>query len=273
MAFTDSHAHLGDARFAEDREAVLARARDAGLERILAIAEASQPDDCRQTLALAENNDFVWAAVGLHPHEARHATEELLAQQEARVRSPRVVAWGEIGLDYHYDHSPRDLQQAVFCRQLQCARGAGLPVIIHCREAWEDCLRILSQEWASAGLGGVLHCFSGTPEVARRALDWGFLISFAGNVTFPRAENLRQAARSVPIASLLIETDSPYLAPQAVRGQRNEPAYVVEVAAELARLHQLTRDEMGRRTGENFLRLFARARAPAKREPWPSSPR
>lgn len=261
MAFTDSHAHLDDARFEEDRAAVLERARQAGVERILAIASGITAAECEKTLRLAGQHDFLWAAVGVHPHEAGHASEELLAELERLAANPRVLAWGEIGLDYHYDHSARDIQEAVFRQQLQRARALKLPVIIHCREAWDDCLRILGEEWAGSGLGGILHCFSGDAEVARRALDWGFLISFAGNATFLRADNLRAAARGVPLEALLIETDCPYLAPQSVRGQRNEPAFVVEVAATLAGLHGLSREEMGARTSENFLRLFPRARA------------
>lgn len=260
MAFTDSHAHLDDPRFEADRAAVLARARQAGVERILTIGTGTSRADFEKTLALAGAHPFLWAALGVHPHEARHASEALLAEIETLSGSARVLAWGEIGLDYHYDYSPRDVQQAVFRQQLARARTRKLPVIIHCREAWEDCARILAEEWATSGLGGILHCFSGSGEVARRAVDWGFLISFAGNVTFPRADALRAVARGIPVEHLLVETDCPYLAPQAVRGKRNEPAYVVEVAAELGSLHGLARDEMGARTTENFLRLFPRAR-------------
>lgn len=261
MSFTDSHAHLTDERFDADRAAVLERARQAGVERILIIGNGTTRADFEKTLALVEQDKFLWAALGVHPHDARHADEELLASVEALAGRPRVLAWGEIGLDYHYHHSPRTVQQEAFRGQLQRARALGLPVIIHCREAWDDCLRILSEEWASSGLGGILHCFSGTVEVARRALAWGFLISFAGNVTFPRGENLREAAQAVPLDRLVLETDCPYLAPQAVRGKRNEPAYVVEVAATLGRLHGLTREAIGACATENFLRLFPRARA------------
>lgn len=261
MKFTDSHAHLDDERFDADREAVLARAREAGVTRILTIAEATRPADVEKTLLLAaEHSGFLWVAVGVHPHEARHASDELLNNLAASAAQPRLLAWGEIGLDYHYDHSPRDIQQEIFRKQLQRARGLDLPVIIHCREAWEDGLRILKEEWADSGLGGILHCFSGTAEVAAQAVGWGFLISFAGTITFPKAEDLRAAATSVPLEHLLVETDCPYLAPQAVRGKRNEPAFVVDVAAELGRLHGLSRDEIGARTTENFLRLFPRAR-------------
>ncbi len=259
MAFTDSHAHLADERFAADREAVLARAQAAGVARILTIAEGTKPDECEKTLALTAQHGFLWAAAGVHPHEARQGTDKTFDAIERLAESPRLLAWGEIGLDYHYDHSPRDVQQAVFRRQLQRARARKLPVIIHCREAWDDCLKILGDEWAGAGLGGILHCFSDTAETAARALAWGFLISFAGNVTFPRAENLRAAARAIPVEQLLIETDSPYLAPQPVRGRRNEPAYVVETAAALGRLHGISGEDMGARTTANFLRLFPRA--------------
>ncbi|MFQ5663870.1 MAG: TatD family hydrolase [Terriglobia bacterium] len=207
---------------------------------------------------MVEAHDFLWAAVGVHPHQAGHAGKDLLAELDALVQNPRVLAWGEIGLDYHYEHSPRDVQQAVLRQQLEWARARKLPVIIHCREAWDDCLKILGQEWAASGLGGILHCFSGTAEVARQGAEWGFLISFAGNVTFPRAEQIRAAARAVPAADLLIETDCPYLAPQAVRGKRNEPAQVVEVAAALGVLRGLSCEEVGALTSENFLRLFPR---------------
>ena len=261
MSFTDSHAHLDDERFDADREAVLARAREAGVTRILTIAEATRPADVEKTLLLAAEHDgFLRVAVGVHPHEARHASDELLDELASCATQRRLLAWGEIGLDYHYDHSPRDVQQAVFRKQLQRARGLDLPVIIHCREAWDDGLRILTEEWADCRLGGILHCFSGSAEVAAQAVVWGFLISFAGTVTFPKAEDLRIAAASVPLEHLLVETDCPYLAPQGARGKRNEPAFVVEVAAELGRLHGLSGDEMGERTTENFLRLFPCAR-------------
>ncbi|MGH9803899.1 MAG: TatD family hydrolase [Candidatus Acidiferrales bacterium] len=259
MAFTDSHAHLDDARFAADLPAVLERARAGGVERILTISGGTNAEELSRAVRLAESHPHLWAAVGLHPHEARHLSDDLLAALETLARSPRVVAWGEIGLDYHYDHSPREVQREAFRRQLQSARALRLPVIIHCREAWDDCLKLLEVEWASSGLGGILHCFTGDTAAARRALDWGFLISFAGNVTFPRALNLHTVAREIPLDHLLVETDAPYLAPQPVRGKRNEPAYVVETAAALGRLHGVSGEEMGARTTENFLRLFPQA--------------
>jgi TatD DNase family protein len=261
VAFTDSHAHLDEARFDADLPAVLERARAAGVERILTIAGGANAEELARAVRLAEAHSHLWAAVGLHPHEARHASDDLMAALEDLARSPRVLAWGEIGLDYHYDHSPRDAQGEAFRRQLQSARALRLPVIIHCREAWEDCLAILSNEWASAGLRGILHCFSGDAAVARRALDWGFLISFAGNVTFPRAQDLRAVAREIPLDHVLVETDSPYLAPQPLRGKRNEPAFVVETAAALGRERGMSGEEMGARTTENFLRLFQQVAA------------
>lgn len=262
VSYTDSHAHLDDARFDADREAVLERARDAGVTRILTIAEATRPTDVEKTLLLtAEHEGFLWVAVGVHPHEARHTTDSLLEELEGVATQPRILAWGKIGLDYHYQHSPRDVQQDIFRKQLRRARALDLPVIVHCREAWDDCLRILEGEWVDSRLGGILHCFSGSAEVAARAVAWGFLISFAGNVTFPKGKALRDAAAVIPLENLLIETDCPYLSPQAARGKRNEPAFVVEVAVELGRLHGLSGEEMGERTTENFLRLFPRARA------------
>jgi len=259
VAFTDSHAHLDDARFEADLPAVLERARAAGVERILTIAGGTSAEELSRAVKLAEAHSHIWAAVGLHPHEARHATDGLLAALEELARSPRVLAWGEIGLDYHYDHSPRNAQGEAFRRQLRAARALRLPVIIHCREAWEDCLAILGKEWAASGLGGILHCFTGDAGAARRALDWGFLISFAGNVTFPRAQDLRAVAREIPLDHVLVETDSPYLAPQPWRGKRNEPAFVVETAAALGRERGMNGEEIGARTAENFLRLFPQA--------------
>jgi TatD DNase family protein len=174
----------------------------------------------------------------------------------ALARHPKVIAWGEIGLDYFYDHSPRELQQQVFRDQMELARTRKLPIVIHCRDAWDDCLKILEDAWRPTGLGGILHCFSGTLEQARRGLDMGFLISFAGNSTYPKAQNLRDVAKHLPAEKLLIETDSPYLAPQAYRGKRNEPAYVAEVAKSLAIVRDLGTEEMAALTADNFRRFF-----------------
>lgn len=256
MILVDSHAHLEFAQFDSDREQVLARARAAGVELLLAIGSGSGPHALEVGIELARKYDWMYASIGIHPHEARLATEEHYARLGELARYPRVVAWGEMGLDYHYDHSPRDVQARVLCRQLELAREARLPVIIHCRDAWDDTLGILEADWKLTGLGGILHCFSGTLADARRALEMGFLISFAGNLTYPKAENLREVARALPADSLLIETDSPFLAPQAYRGKRNEPAHVAEVARTLGEVRGITAEEAAELTARNFRNFF-----------------
>ncbi len=167
-----------------------------------------------------------------------------------------MIGWGEMGLDYYYDHSPRDVQQRVFRRQLGQARAAKLPVIIHCRDAWDDCLAILEQDWGPSGLGGIFHCFTGTLEEARRGLEMGFLVSFAGNVTYPKNQPIRDVAREIPLDRMLTETDSPFLAPQGRRGKRNEPAFVVEVAQALGNVRNLAAAEVASTTTANFRRFF-----------------
>ena len=252
----DSHAHLDFKDFDADRAEVLERARQAGVRNILAIGSAAGPDHLDAALPFAEQHDWIYASVGIHPHEARLAEEQHFARLNELARHPRVIAWGEIGLDYHYDYSPRDVQHSVFRRQLELARAAGKPIIIHCREAWEDCLAILEQDWRGTNLGGILHCFGGMPDDARRGLALGFRISFAANVTYPKAQNLRDVARDLPLDRLLIETDSPFLAPQGRRGKRNEPAYVLEVARTLASVRNLPVEEIASLTAANFRALF-----------------
>ena len=204
----------------------------------------------------------IWASVGVHPHEASLATDAADRQLLEWARHPRVIAWGEIGLDYYYDHSPREIQKTVFLRQMELARAAKLPIIIHCRpsdnshNAWDDCLSMIEEHWKSTGLAGILHCFTGNVEHARRALDFGFMISFAGNITFPKAQNIRDAAQFVPLDRMLIETDSPYLAPIPHRGQRNEPAFVKEVARQIGELRNLPPEEIGQQTANNFYNFF-----------------
>lgn len=256
MAYTDSHAHLSDDRFSEDQPRAVERAIEAGVDTILTIGLGTDAKVFEATLALAEKHPGIWAALGVHPHDAKDAAPELLSEVGRLVAHPKAVAWGEIGLDYHYDNSPRDVQQKVFREQLKLARSVNLPVIIHCRDAWGDCLAILAEERASSGLGGIFHCFTGELSHARQGLDWGFLISFSGIVTFPKSDEMRETARALPLDSLLVETDCPYLAPKPYRGKRNEPAFVTEVAAELGALHGMTGEEMGNQTSENFRRLF-----------------
>jgi len=256
MEIIDSHAHLEFPQFDEDRDAMLARARAAGITTLLAIGSGTGPERLNAAIPFAEAHDWIYATVGIHPHEAKDATEEHFARLDELAKHPKVIGWGEMGLDYFYDHSPRDVQQQVFRRQLGQARAAKLPIIIHCRDAWPDCLEIMEREWRASGLGGIFHCFTGTLEEARRGLDMGFMISFAGNVTYPKMQHLRDVARALPLDRLLTETDSPFLPPQGRRGKRNEPAYVVEVAKALATVRDLSHDELAAITAQNFRRFF-----------------
>jgi TatD DNase family protein len=270
--YIDSHAHLDGPRFDPDRAEVIARARAAGVSTILAIGIGEGPGTLDCAVKLAAEYDFIYATTGIHPHEAAKATDADFAQLEQLVRAPKVIACGEIGLDYYYDHSPRDIQKNVFIRQMEIARAAKLPIIIHCRasenakdtidnnnedNAWDDCLSLIDQHWKPTGLGGILHCFTSTWPHAKRALDMGFLISFAGNITFPKAQQIRDSAKEVPLDRILIETDCPFLAPVPYRGKRNEPAYVIEVARQLAALKGLTPEEIGAQTTANFRRFFS----------------
>ena len=215
MELIDSHAHVDFPQFDGDREAMLERARQAGVSALLAIGTGPGPKKLDSAIPFAERFEWIYATIGIHPHDATKADPSHMDTLARLARHPRVIAWGEIGLDYHYDFSPRDDQARVLREQLALARSAKLPVVIHCREAWPDCLDLLEKDWKSSGLGGILHCFSGTLDEARRGIEMGFLVSFAGNATYPRAQNLRDVARELPLDRLLIETDSPYLAPQS----------------------------------------------------------
>ncbi|MGC2112682.1 MAG: TatD family hydrolase [Candidatus Korobacteraceae bacterium] len=262
--FTDSHCHLENKRFDTDRADVFSRAKDAGVTTLLAIGNGDGPGtgtlDC--AIKLAHQYDHVYATVGIHPHEAALAKQADFDELEQLARDPNVIAWGEIGLDYFYDHSPRDIQQSVFVRQIEMARAAKLPIVIHCRpsdnseNAWDDLLWLIREHWHSSGLGGVLHCFTGTVEHARAALDLGFTLSFAGNITYPKAQNIRDAASMAPLDRIFIETDSPYLAPVPHRGKRNEPAFVIEAARKIGELRGLAMEDVGRQTTQNFYRFF-----------------
>ena len=265
MELIDSHAHLDSVDFDADREEVLRRAQEAGVRALLTVGTGGTLDEIRGALRISAQHDWIYAAAGIHPHDAKNFNDADFAALAQWMSEPRVIAWGEIGLDYHYDHSPREVQARAFRRQLELARAAKRPVIIHCREAWDDCLRILESDWRSSGLGGILHCFSGTLTEARRGLDLGFLVSFAGNATYPKAQGLRDVAREVPLDRLLIETDCPYLAPQPHRGRRNEPAYVAEVARTLATVRDLGPDEVAAATAANFLRFFGLVEASGSR--------
>lgn len=256
--FIDSHAHIDGPEYDSDREDVIARARDAGVVAILDVGTGDPHSGAfERAVELAERYENVYAAVGTHPHDARlfddKAEERIRTLQQ---QSARVIAWGEIGLDYHYDNSPRDVQRAVFARQLRAARECNLPVIIHTREADEDTIAILSSEWKDNQLGGIMHCFGGSLELAEAAMKLGFQISFSGNVTFKKAQQIRGVATHVPLDRLLIETDCPFLSPEPYRGRRNEPARVVEVARSLAAIHGEAIDRIADITSQNFARLF-----------------
>jgi TatD DNase family protein len=260
MELVDSHAHIDFPQFAEDREAMLERAQAAGVTALLAIGTGPGPEKLDAALPYAEKYDWIYASIGIHPHEAKLATPEHLQRLTELAKHPKVIAWGEIGLDYFYDHSPRDIQQKIFREQLHLAREAKLPIVIHCRDAWDDCQQILDEVWKPTGIGGILHCFSGTAEQAQRGLDAGFMISFAGNSTYPKTQNIRDVARDLPLDRILIETDAPFLAPQPYRGKRNEPAYVAEVARTLASVRNLQPEEIAAATATNFRRFFHLAR-------------
>jgi TatD DNase family protein len=261
--FVDSHAHLEMEQFDADRDVMLQRAKDAGIASILAIGSGTGPGSLDCAVQLADKHDFVYATIGIHPHEAKLAGDADFEELARLAKRPKVIAWGEIGLDYFYDHSPREVQQQVFLKQLHLAQAAKLPIVIHCRpsnnsdDAWEDCLKLLNEKWAPSRLRGILHCFTGTWAHAERALDMGFMISFAGNVTFPKAQQIREVAKQVPLERMLIETDSPFLAPVPHRGKRNEPSFVKETARQLAELRGLSTEDIGLQTTNNFCRFFS----------------
>lgn len=262
----DSHCHIAGPEFDEDREAVIERAWAAGLCYLLVIP-SGEPEHLGEAQALAEKHDGIYAAAGIHPHEAQKTADGDFESLEKIAARPKLVAIGEIGLDYYYDHSPREAQQEVLKRQLELAHRASLPVIIHCRDAWPDFRRIMKEflgrsrangsgtnsEWR----GGILHCFTGTLEDASELMEMGFMVSFAGNITFKNAGPLRDVARQIPLDRLLAETDCPFLSPVPFRGQRNEPMRVREVTMQLAGLHGLSEEEIGANLVRNFERFFS----------------
>jgi TatD DNase family protein len=255
----DSHCHLADEVFAPELEAVVERARAAGLERALVILAAGDEREAAQAGRVERLWPDIRVSIGVHPHTA-HTFADAPERAGAAVRAqlagtPAARAVGEIGLDYHYDFSPRDVQQQVFRVQVRLARELKLPVVIHTREADDDTVAILREEGAG-DLRGVLHCFTGDQALARAGLDLGFYVSLSGIITFPKAVELRETARLVPLDRLLVETDSPYLAPVPHRGKRNEPAYVARVIATLADIHGVDAGDMARTTAANFHTLF-----------------
>ena len=256
--FVDSHAHIDAPEIAGQREEVLQRARAAGISTILNSGTGDTHGGAlERAIDLAEAHSDIYTAIGIHPHDARLFDDQVEQLVLKLIRSSRVIAWGEIGLDFHYDNSPREVQIKVFQRQLQLAGETNLAVIVHTREAEAETIEILkAKAGATAGPPGIMHCFSGSTWLAQQSVDLGFYISFSGIVTFKKAEELRTTAKQVPLDRLLIETDCPFLAPVPYRGKRNEPAYVVEVARCLAELHGVSLDEMGQITAANFARMF-----------------
>ena len=264
----DSHAHLDSPRYEEDRDALLARAYEAGVRTILSIGIGEGPETMHQALDLARRYagtpgvPRIYASAGVHPHEAQLANEAAYARLNDLLEQPEVLACGEIGLDYFYDHSPREQQKMAFGRQMEIAAARRKPIIIHCRpsdgstNAWDDTLEVLETQWAATGLGGILHCFTGEWMHAKRAMNLGFLISFAGNITFPKAQPIRDVLALVPPDRMLIETDAPFLAPVPNRGKRNEPAWVAQVAAKVAEVKGISAEDAVFCTTNNFHRFF-----------------
>lgn len=258
MILVDSHCHIDGEQFDNDRDDVVQRASEAGVKAMLNVGTGDpHSGEIRRAVEVAEKYPNVFASVGVHPHDAKLYNGEAEDSLVELTRSPKVVAWGEIGLDFYYDHSPREIQVEVFRRQIRKAAELNLPIIVHSRDADDETVDILSDECSGPRFaGGVMHCFGGTPEMAEALLQVGFFISFAGNVTFKKADNLRDSARVVPLERMLIETDCPFLTPVPLRGKRNEPGFVTHTAAFLADLLGIETEELAAATTANFLRLF-----------------
>lgn len=249
----DTHTHLHDPQFEADRKAVITRALESRVDRMITIG--TDLATSRQAVELAENEPALFATVGVHPHEVKHLTPQDYSEIEALARHPRVVGYGEVGLDFHYMHSPKDTQILHLRKQIQLARKLNLPLVIHNRESSSEILDILETEGAGE-IGGVFHCFTADMETAQAAIAMGFYISFSGILTFPKARELQAVARDLPLHVLLVETDCPYLAPVPYRGKRNEPAHVRHTAEGLARIRGLPLSEIARSTSENARKIF-----------------
>lgn len=264
----DSHCHLDSERYTDDLPAVLTRAGEAGVDAILAIGIGQGPAEMHQArdLCRAYNGRAgvprLWASAGIYPHTTPEADDGALGRLDVLLAEPEVIACGEIGLDYYHEGAPHDLQREKLIAQLGIAAARRRPILIHCRpaegavDAWEDLFAVLDEHWRPTGLGGIMHCFGGGWEQARRSLEMGFLISFAGNLTYPKAQPLREVARRLPLDGVLVETDAPWLAPVPHRGKRNEPAFMTRTAATLAAELGVSAEEIGAATGKNFARLF-----------------
>ncbi len=269
----DSHAHLDSDRYSADLEPMLRRAREAGIGAILAIGIGEGPAEMHQALDICrrfnrpdrsagEGLPQLFASAGIYPHNTHEADQAALDKLDRLLAEPEVIGCGEIGLDYYHQGTDHETQKRIFVRQMEIAAARKRPILIHCRPkegdnaCWDDTLGLLEEHWAPTGIGGILHCFSGEWQHAQRAIDAGFLISFAGHLTYPKSQSLRDVAVQVPEASLLVETDAPFLAPVPYRGQRNEPGWVAHTAEVLAGLRGLSSEEIGSITTKNFSRLF-----------------
>ncbi|MBI5327634.1 MAG: YchF/TatD family DNA exonuclease [Deltaproteobacteria bacterium] len=251
----DTHAHLDDPKFKNDLDDVIKRAKDAGVGHIITVGTWQIEKGLKHVAELADEYDFIYTALGVHPHDAKDANDDAFNEIKELALHPKVIAIGETGLDYHYEHSPRDVQKAVFARQIQIARELNLPLTIHSREAQNDTLDMLAQEGVR-DIGGVLHCFSGSYEMAKKCLDMGLYLSFTGVVTFPKAANVHEVVKKIPIERMLLETDCPYLAPEPHRGKRNEPAFVAETGKRISEIKGLSFDDVARITTLNAKELF-----------------
>jgi len=258
MIYVDSHCHIDGEAFDADRDEVVQRARDAGVGAMLTVGTGNPHNgEIAKAVQVAENYVNVFASVGVHLLDARLYDDAAESHLIDLAKNEKVIAWGEIGLDFYYDHSPREVQREVFIRQIGIAKDLNLPIIIHSRDADEETVEVLTEYCSGEDFrGGIMHCFGGMAEMARSLMEIGFLVSFAGNVTFKKAENLREAARIVPLEKLLIETDCPFLSPIPHRGQRNEPAYVVQTAKFLADLHGIEVEKLANQTTQNFTDFF-----------------
>lgn len=257
MTLVDSHAHLDDHRFGNDRDAVVQRALDAGVTRILSIGTGDGPPDLEAAIRVAEKYEPVFATVGLHPEHAPKVTQTVYDKLASLLSHPKVLLVGEIGLDYYWKPYDAQLQVDVFVQQMQIAAGAKKPISIHTRDAWDDTIALLRTHWAPTGLPCIMHCFTGNPDQARQALDLGFYLSFSGVVTYPKATDVHASAEMAPLDRILVETDAPYLAPIPYRGKRNEPSYVAFTAKRVAELRGMDTEEFGEATVGNFDRLIA----------------
>lgn len=264
----DSHAHIDSPRYADDRGAMLARAFEVGVGAVLAIGIGEGPAEMHQALDVCREFNGkpgiprLYASAGIYPHNTHQADEAVLSKLDSLLAEPEVIACGEIGLDYYHEGSPHDVQREGLVCQLKIAAARKRPILIHCRpkegatDAWDHLFEVLEEHWQPTGLGGVMHCFGAGWEQARRSLDLGFLVSFAGNLTYPKAQPLRDVAAQMPLDAILVETDAPWLAPMPHRGKRNEPAYVAQTAHTLAGLLKVSEQEIAAATTRNFTRVF-----------------